>query len=120
MPLFLKPHTATRWKAEDYVSATLSVGGVLYGDPVDVRGQLLPMSAQAAFDRTGEAQERPHEWLWDSAVDFTFGDIATIGERTFRVSSPQEVLDAEPITAHRRCVLSEIQESPVHESNPEV
>lgn len=78
------------------------------------------MTAQAALERTGQEQSRPHEWLWDSPVDFNPGDLFILGARAFRVTSPQEVYDAEPITAHRKCVLTEIEPAPVFDSNPEL
>jgi hypothetical protein len=110
----------TRYKAEDYVSESLTVGGVVYGDPASVRGQMLPMGASAAYDRTGLNLSRPHEWLWDSGDSFTPGDLVSFDGRWFRVASPSEVFAAELITRHVRCVMDEIEAEPVIDSNPEL
>ena len=120
MPLFLKPHTATRYVAEEYVSESLSVGGVLYGDAAQVRGQLYPLTASVAIERTGADRSRPHEWLWDDGTMFSVGDLVKVGDRWFRVSDPPQIFDAEPVTAHARVVLEEIEPGPVTETNPDL
>lgn len=117
--LFYRPHTATRYKFEEYQSPTSKViGGSFYGDSEAQRGQLLPMTAQSALERTGAQQDRPHEWLWDGQGDNIENDLLVIAGRWFVVCSPQEIFDAEPITAHRRCVVKEIEPSEI--SHPEV
>ncbi len=112
---------ATRYKAADNVHATTLVAqGVYFAAPVVQRGQLMPMTAQAALERTGVQLDRPHEWLWDSALDNEVGDLLIIAGRWFIAKAPQEILDAEPITQHRRVVLAEIDPEPAQSANPEI
>jgi hypothetical protein len=118
MPLYYKPHTAIRWKAVESVeTVTLEVQGIYYESPVTVQGQLTPSKPNTHFDQAGVELDRPHDWLWDTADDFDVQDLVQIGERFFVVSKPQKIWDAEPITAHRQSVLTEIDPALVNQSN---
>lgn len=119
--LFLKPHTATRFKATENISpSTLEVRGVYYHEPATMMGQLTPMAANVAFSAEGVEIQRAHQWLWDSADDFEVNDLVKIGARVFIVAKPQMIRDAEPITAHREVVLEEIDAELAQASHPDL
>ncbi len=111
----------TRWKVAENVSpSTLVVRGNYYTSAQTIRGQLTPMSAQAAMERTGVELDRPHLFMWDSADDIEPMDLLQSGGRYFVASKPMEVWDAEPITAHRTIALEEVKPDPVDASNEDL
>lgn len=106
--LFRNPHIGFHYRAEDCVAPSLRVGGTVYGDKYGLVGQLTPMTAQAALEKTGVEIDRPHLWLWSRDRDISVGDLLVIQGRYFVAARPQEVWDAEPVTAHRSVVLTEL------------
>lgn len=116
--LFYKPHTATRYKARESIeAATLEVQGVFYESPVTVKGQLTPSKPNTHFDASGVELQRPHDWLWDTEDNFEVQDLVQFGARWFTVEEPQQIWDAEPITAHRQVLLVEIDADLVNHLN---
>lgn len=121
MPLPYKPHTVTRWKVDENVAAsTLVVRGTYYAEADQIRGQLTPMTARAAMERTGVEMERPHLFMWDSGADIEPQDLLALNGRYFVASGPQEIWDAEPTTAHRTIMVEEVKPEPVEESNEDL
>lgn len=116
--LFLKPHELTRWRgSEDVAASTYVARGVYYSDPVTLSGQVLPMTAAAAMERTGVEVSRPHELLWDSEDSVLPRDLLSLGGRWFCAIGAMEDYTAEPVTAHRRIVIEEIDADGVAEAH---
>lgn len=122
MALFRKPHSVTRYKATENVNAsTLQVRGTYYDNPVELTGQLTPEKSGVHFNPdTGNELDRPHMFMWDTDDDCEVGDLFKFGTRYFKASLPQQIWDAEPMTAHRLIVVEELLPGPVESANEDL
>lgn len=120
--LHYKPQTVVHYAAAENISeATKQVRGVYFDDQTAIRGQLTPESSGKHFDpQTGTELDRPHLWMWDTDRDIKVGDLLKYGTRYFKVSVPQEIWDAEPITAHRTVIVIEIDAEVTQTANEDV
>lgn len=110
MALKIKKHTLTFIPLTEDADADGSVPIPTEGAGVEVRGQRTPLSAEAAFNITGENLKRPQLWMCDDtdAVSIKVGYPVTEGSRRYEVMSPNEIWNATiPAQAYMTCVLEE-------------
>lgn len=109
MALATKPHTLSFFAASETLDANGMVQVPTYAGAQTVAGQLTPMTANAAYERTLLALSRPHLFLYEIADEskVNVGNKATLGSRVFEVMSPPMKWDAIAANSCMECVLEE-------------
>jgi hypothetical protein len=109
MALARKTHTLTFLPASEPVNVDGMVQLPAYGGGQEVRGQLTPLTSNAAYERTLLALSRPHLFLYEIADEakVAVGHKATLGTRVFEVMSPPMKWDAIAANSCMECVLEE-------------
>lgn len=108
--LLFRPHSFSVYRGSDTLEAgsAVRIAGVGYGLVWAGSGQLTPMSAQAALERTGVEMDRPHLLMFGGEGAILPGDMVGCGGRWFEVMRPVEVWDAVAQVACHTVVLSEL------------
>lgn len=112
MALKKKPHTLTFYAVSENTNSDDVVQPPTFAEAgVEIRGQLTPMDATAAFNKYGVELERPHMWLCDDddpgIGSTTVGSKATSGSREFYVKTPAEIWNAIPAMSFADILLEE-------------